>query len=82
MQHYYTLAVREGRRWGVHFGDYDLETVRDERVDLIESGEYKRRDTHIISTESADQKVIDAAIARLNGEAQKQEQKELTEATV
>lgn len=79
MKPYYTLAVREGRRWGVHFGDYDLETVRDERIDLIEGGEFKRRDTHIISTESADQGVINAAIADLNGDAQKP-QKQLIEA--
>ena len=62
---YYTLAESVDGRWAVAFGDYDKQTVMDERADYIDSG-MTGRSLKIIKTATSDQPEIDAAIARLN----------------
>lgn len=65
MRKYYTLAVRENGVWGAQFGDYDKETVEDERADYLDH-DHKARDLKVIK--SGDGRVaIEAAIAKLNG---------------
>lgn len=63
---YFTLLVRDGagRPWGIHFGDFDRETVEDERRDGRDY--YAARDMKIITTGSR-QAAINAAVTRLNG---------------
>lgn len=39
---YFTLAGFDGEQWGVVFGDYDKETVEDERDDVRDAGEYRK----------------------------------------
>ena len=62
---YYTLLVRDGERWGIHFGDYDRETVVYEQTDVVQSGEYRKRDTKIITTGNR-QVDINIAVELLN----------------
>jgi len=66
---YHTLVVRDGKAspWGIHFGDYDRETVEQEREDGRDY--YKAGDMRIITTSDARQATIDAAVAKLNGRA-------------
>ncbi|MQW73435.1 hypothetical protein GHK50_20930 [Sinorhizobium medicae] len=64
---YHTLVVIDGTpgcRWSPEFGDYDLETVKDERDDYLDRG-WKRRELQIITTGDT-QAEIDAAVAELN----------------
>lgn len=67
MAKYHTLIVRDNPNdtWGAHFGDYDLEAVKDERYEITQ-WEYRMRDTKILTTASDDQATIDAAIGNLN----------------
>lgn len=64
MATYYTLAVRENGTWGAQFGDYDRETVAEEKIDYADHG-YLARDLKIIRT-GDNQTDIDAAIAAMN----------------
>jgi hypothetical protein len=64
MATYYTLAVREDGVWGAQFGDYDRETVVDEKIDYHDHG-YSARDLKIIRT-GDNQVDIDARIAAMN----------------
>lgn len=61
---YYTLLVRyeAGDAWKAAFGDYDRETVVDERDDSYADAAA----TKIIAT-APDQASIDAEVAQLNG---------------
>lgn len=59
---YYSLLINhEVSGWGVEFGDYDNDTVLDERQDLIDSGEVTLEQTKIIRT-SDNQSAIDVAV--------------------
>lgn len=64
---YYTLLVRDNKTspWAIHFGDYDRECVKDEQNDIVDSEEYRRSDTKVITTDD-DQPAINAAVAALN----------------
>ena len=69
---YYTLAESVDGRWAVAFGDYDKQTVMDEREDMLDADitgqSFKRRAQRlkVIITTTSDQAEINAAIARLN----------------
>ncbi len=67
---YYTLVSKgpDDTRWAIEFGDYDRNTVRDERDDM-KDGDYCDHRFKIITTND-DQASIDAAVAELNGDAQ------------
>jgi hypothetical protein len=60
---YYTLLSRINGRWGVEFGAYERDTVKDELTYRV--GEFKKSDLKIITT-SDKQKDINAAIEKLN----------------
>ncbi len=62
-RNYYTLIVRDDKQasWCIHFGDYDLDTVQQERFDLIDADEYKGYNIKIITT-TDDQRSIDEAV--------------------
>ena len=50
---YYTLIVKctMTNKWCIHFGDYERQTVEQEREDLLDSEDnLKRRNTKIITT--------------------------------
>lgn len=64
MATYYTLAVREDGVWGPDFGDYDRDTVVDEKLDYQDRG-YSARDLKIIRTGDT-QADVDARIAAMN----------------
>ena len=64
MATYYTLAIREGGIWGAQFGDYDRDTVVDEKIEYQDHG-YLARDLKIIRTGN-NQADIDARIAAMN----------------
>lgn len=57
---YYTLCVLHNSGWSPEFGDYDRETVVEER------DEYPDLPTIIIATGSAKQSLINEAVAELN----------------
>ena len=66
MKKYWTLAVLQDNRWCVEFGDWDLDTVRDERAAMREGWEnYKNSELKIFSTDGK-QSSIDAMIAQYN----------------
>lgn len=65
---YYSLLMRDGTPrdtpWGIAFGDYDLDTVKDELADYRDHG-WKAKDLKIITT--TDQKAdIDRVVFELN----------------
>lgn len=63
---YYTLVERHNGCWGAGFGDYDKETVLDEKDSILEDYTgMKPSDLKIIST-GASQKDITAAVDVLN----------------
>lgn len=64
---YYTLLVRESERdpWAIHFGDYDRDTVEDERYIERHAGDYAAINIRIITTGDT-QAEIDAEVDRLN----------------
>lgn len=64
MTTYYTLAVREDGVWGPQFGDYDRETVVDEKINYQDHG-YSARDLKIIRTADT-QAAINEQIAAMN----------------
>ena len=68
---YYTLLIKnpETKKWSVEFGDFDRETVEEERdITWREGEDYKLKDTKIIKTaESQDE--IDKEVTRLNNKA-------------
>jgi len=69
---YYTLLIqsKETGLWGVEFGDFDRETVEDERDCTWRDSEgYKLNQTKIIKTAEV-QKEIDHHVAELNKEVQ------------
>lgn len=70
---YFTLLFNEGGHlaapWGIAFGDYDRETVEQERDDLANGWGAPKRAFKIIKTETAKQTEIDAVLAELNGAA-------------
>lgn len=51
--------------WGIDFGDYDRETVAQEREDRIDGGE-EARTMRLLTVSKDDQHALDAAVARLN----------------
>lgn len=59
--HYFTLAQRTGNAFFPQFGDYDRDTVEQERRDMIASGEGKARDFRIVRSGDS-QADIDAAV--------------------
>ena len=64
---YYTLLVRdENKPWEIAFGDYDEETVIDERDDYTEGQNYKKKNTKIVRTNTARQSEIDKVVRKLN----------------
>lgn len=65
MREYHTLLVRESGRWCIHFGAFDRNDVAYERIDIVESGAYRKRDTKIITTGPL-QRQIDATVNELN----------------
>lgn len=67
MSSYFTLLVRDDASspWCIHFGDYVLQVVREERRDLIDAETYTARNTRIITTADS-QASIDAAVAQAN----------------
>ena len=66
---YYTLAVKDADtgQWGAQFGDYDRDTVKDERADMADGYDRIPKCRMRILTTSEQQSDIDAAIAALNG---------------
>ena len=68
MKTYYTLAIQweKGDRYSPEFGDYDLETVNDERDDLLNSWyDLKPKQIKVIKTDCS-LASIDEAISKLN----------------
>lgn len=63
---YYTLLERDDVRsvWRIEFGDYDLQTVANERDDRLDH-DVKRINTHIIVTDHT-QEAIQARVDHLN----------------
>ncbi len=68
-QQYHTLAERTGNAWFPQFGDFDRDTVEEERRSMIETGEAKARDLRVVVS-GPDQSDVNAAVARLNGRVQ------------
>lgn len=59
---YHTLIVRDGSPgcpWGPDFGDYDLQTVKDERADRRDQG-FKASELRIITTADSQDEIRDA----------------------
>lgn len=83
---YYTLVQRIDGRWSIQFGDYDRETVAAEREDYkchYDCGEMIRvKDLKIIKTASAHQRLIDAAVAKLNDAEYRKERATLLRAAI
>ena len=72
MQKYYTLCVYEleHQKWFNYFGDYDRQTVIDERDDLHENLYHGILKQHMRIVKTSDQQTdIDAALDILNGKA-------------
>jgi hypothetical protein len=73
---YYTLVSQRLRReWCIEFGDYDRQTVVEEREDILDGLEHSDdpADQLVlfkIITTADDQDAIEAAVAKLNGVAQ------------
>lgn len=67
MRRYFTLLTRESKnaKWAIEFGDYDRQTVADERDSLRDSSE-KRIHTLIIQT-TDEQSDIEATVRGING---------------
>jgi hypothetical protein len=67
---YHSLLINYGPpdapEWGIHFGDYDLAVVKQERVDLAEGFDPVPRSRSLIITTAPDQASIDAEVARRN----------------
>ena len=64
---YHTLLSIDGSPgcpWGIEFGDYDLDTVKEEWAELRDRG-WKRGELKIITTGDT-QAEIEAEVARLN----------------
>lgn len=64
---YFSLLSIDGTpgcKWAIEFGDYDLQTVEDERDDYRDRG-WKAKELKIITTGDT-QAAIDAAVAELN----------------
>lgn len=61
---YHTLCTLEDGLWAVHFGDYCMDSVRGERLILIDGGA-KAKDMQILSTGDT-QAAIEAAVSELN----------------
>ena len=64
---YYTLIVRDDKNspWGIYFGDYDRQCVKDEQNDFIDATDCAQGNTKIIKS-SDDQPSINTAVAALN----------------
>ena len=69
MTKYYTLFVYEPdhQRWYNYFGDYDKQTVIDERDDMHNGWDGLLKQHMCIVKTSDDQTDIDAALDKLNG---------------
>lgn len=65
---YYTLLIRDDKTspWRIEFGDYSKSVVQDERDDIHYNNGDKLTDMMIIETDNSGQRVIDAAVAKLN----------------
>ena len=72
---YYTLVSKRETivcgvfglsQYGIEFGDYDLETVKQELNDMVYCGDVKRKNCKIIKTKTARQSEIDVELAKLN----------------
>lgn len=64
---YYSLLTRDGSPgclWAIEFGDYDLDTVKDERDDYRDRG-WKASELKIITT-TDEQADINRAVFELN----------------
>ncbi len=68
---YYTLLIRDDKTapWRPEFGDYSKSVVEDERDDIHYNEDVKLIDMTIIETDNSGQRVIDAAVAKLNKKA-------------
>lgn len=66
---YYTLLIREdkGGPWMIAFGDYDKETVIEERDDYREHF-HQKQNMKIVTTRTARQSEIDTVLRKLNHE--------------
>lgn len=62
---YYSLLVRDDQAdaWSIHFGDYDLTVVQQEREDIAH--EFRKRNMKIVRTDDT-QAAINAAVDKLN----------------
>ena len=69
---YYTLVIQdpETLRWSPEFGDYDRETVEQERDDQIDSEACTFLTSRVITTEDT-QADIDATVAAMNSKRSK-----------
>jgi hypothetical protein len=63
---YISIIIREDDgTWGVHFGDWDLEVIRDEELDLIDHGYQSNAEVKQAVTDGS-QASIDRIVAQLN----------------
>lgn len=65
MTKYWTLLVKDSVSglWGIHFGDYDKEVVKQERADVLDSD--SKAVTQIVSTDDK-QVSIDSHVNKMN----------------
>jgi len=66
---YHTIITQEDDGvWSPQFGDYDLEVVRQERLDMLDSVsmDYKAKRVKILTTPDAKQKTINDYVKRYN----------------
>lgn len=63
---YYTLVEFRDGRWTPEFGDFDKETVAQERRDRLDSYDALKASQIKVISSGAAQAEIDAAVAKLN----------------
>lgn len=67
MRPYYILVVKQEGRWGVEFGDYDRQTVEQEREDVCYQHDGpQKQNTRVVMAASSKQAAIDTAVSKLN----------------
>jgi len=62
---YYYLLIKwpELNEWSIEFGDYDKETVVDERLSYLDSYDLRKRQTKILKCEDDSKEAFEAALA-------------------
>jgi hypothetical protein len=65
---YYTLCLlyKGADTWSIHFGDYDKQTVIDERLDVLDGYDADNIAAFKVISTKDDQPSINAAVAKLN----------------